>query len=309
MNPETNQLQQLVVGMRQAYARGDNAMAYARAAAGSPTNATIATLIAYDLQAGSYNAQVRRDPATNRRWCEQIAGILAPFLRTEDTVLEAGCGEATTLAGMLGALPERPTRVLGFDLSWSRCAEGLSYLASRNIAAELFVGDLFRIPLADASVDVVYTSHTLEPNGGREEAALRELLRVTRRTLVLVEPIYELADSTVQARMREHGYVRGLYDTLQRLGMSPVRCELLPFCNSSRNPSGIIVVHKQVEENPGPVRFQCPLTCTPLRVEGDVYVSDLTGLVYPVLREIPLLRPEHAIVASRIVQREARHEL
>lgn len=300
MNPETTQLQQLVVGMRQAYARGDNAMAYARAAAGSPTNATIATLIAYDLQAGSYNAQVRRDPATNRRWCEQFAGILAPLLQAGDTVLEAGCGEATTLAGMLAALPVRPARALGFDLSWSRCTEGRSHLASRAVAADLFVGDLFRIPLADASVDVVYTSHTLEPNGGREEEALRELLRVTRRTLVLVEPLYELADPTVQARMREHGYVRGLHDTLRRLGFMPVRHEMLPFCNTSRNPSGLIVVHKQAAGAAGAVRFQCPLTATPLRIEGDAYVSDQTGLVYPVLRGIPMLRPEHAIVASRI---------
>jgi ubiquinone/menaquinone biosynthesis C-methylase UbiE len=37
-----------------------------------------------------------------------------------------------------------------------------------NQQADLVVADLFHIPFADNSVDVVYTSHSLEPNGGRE---------------------------------------------------------------------------------------------------------------------------------------------
>lgn len=303
MNQETTQLQQLAVGMRAAYARGENAMAYARRAAGGTANATIATLIAYDLQAGSYNAQVRHAPELNLRWCEQFASILAPLLRPGDALLEAGCGEATTLAGTLAALPIRPTQTLGFDLSWSRCAEGRRLLQERNLSADLFVADLFQIPLADASVDVVFTSHALEPNGGREDAALRELLRVTRRTLVLVEPLYELSDASVQARMREHGYVRGLHDTLTRLGAPPSRHERLPFCVTARNPSGLIVVEK---DPPAPAlarstAFQCPLTATPLETREDVCLSRETGLAYPVVRGIPLLRPEHAFVASKLV--------
>ena len=300
MHPETEQLQKLVAGMRSAYARGENAMAFAREAAGSTTNATIATLIAYDLQAGTYNAQVRQNPEINQRWCEQFASLLSPFLDVGSSLLEAGCGEATTLAGMLARLPQTPARVMGFDLSWSRCFEGRKYLAERGVAAELFVADLFRLPLADASVDVVYTSHTLEPNGGREEAALRELLRVTRRTLVLVEPLYELVDEPVRVRMRDHGYVRGLYDTLRRIGVTPVRHELLPFSNTPRNPSGIIVVQKSVDRPAGDTDFQCPLTATTLRAASDVYASPDSGLVYPVLRGIPLLRPEHAVVASKL---------
>lgn len=47
----------------------------------------------------------------------------------------------------------------------------------------------------------------------REEEAIRELMRVARRAVVLVEPIYELANSEAQARMHTHGYVRGLKET------------------------------------------------------------------------------------------------
>ena len=45
----------------------------------------------------------------------------------------------------------------------------------------LFTSDLDRIPLASESVDVVLTIHAVEPNHGREEPILSELLRVARK--------------------------------------------------------------------------------------------------------------------------------
>ncbi len=300
MSSETEQLQRLIAGMRTAYAAGANVMAHAREVTGSSANATLATLIAYDLQTGTYNELARRNPEVNARWCRQMAGILAPLLGSGDTVLEAGCGEATTLAGTLAHLPVAPARALGFDLSWSRCAEAREWLTGRGVAAGVFVADLFRIPLADASVDVVYTSHTVEPNGGREEQALRELLRVTRRTLVLVEPSYERADEAAQARMREHGYVRALRTVLEKLGARVTRDELLPFSVNPRNPSGLLVVEKHPVSPRRASGFQCPLTGAALADGGEVHFAESMGLAYPVLQGIPLLRPEHAVVASKL---------
>lgn len=71
----------------------------------------------------------------------------------------------------------------GFDLSWSRISVAQKWLDEKSVKAQLFVGDLFSIPLADRSVDVVYTSHSLEPNGGKEELAIKELLRVPGKQL------------------------------------------------------------------------------------------------------------------------------
>lgn len=110
------------------------------------------------------------------------------------------------------------SHALGLDISWSRCTEGQSWLSEKEVAARLFVADLFNIPLEDESVDVIFTSHSIEPNGGREEDALRELMRVARRAVVLIEPIYELANADAQSHMRSHGYVRGLKETAERLG-------------------------------------------------------------------------------------------
>lgn len=296
----------LLLGMRAAFARGENAMEFARHETGAGQNLPAATMIAYDLQAGSYIAQATADRESNARWCGQLAEVLSGYVDPSGTLLEVGCGEATTLAGVLEHLPAAPSRALGFDISWSRCAAGLDWLKSRSQQATLFVADLFSIPLETNSVDVVYTSHSLEPNGGREEAAVHELLRVARRAVVLIEPLYELAPPEAQARMRSHGYVRNLKATVERLGGRVTDYRLLPCCGNPLNPSGLLVVEKCVEIqpevpvriHPGEIAWRCPFSHAPMHAGPEAFFCPESGLAYPCLRGVPLLRPEHAVVAS-----------
>ncbi len=296
------ELRQLILGMRAAYAKGDNAMEYARQAVGTIGNSVVATLIAYDLQAGSYVAGVRENPEENLRWCIQLAKILDPLLTKQSSLLEVGCGEATTLAGVLQRLTNTPTHALGFDISWSRCTEGRGWLTEKKVPARLFVADLFNIPLEDESVDVVYTSHSIEPNGEQEEDAIRELMRVARRAVVLIEPIYELASAAAQTRMSSHGYIRGLKETAERLGAKVNDYRLLGYTSNSLNPSGLVLIEKNGINRAGVApAWRCPITHTPMSDMGDVFAGDRSGLAYPVLRGIPLLRAEHGVVASKIL--------
>lgn len=293
----------LIQKMRLAYQRGENAMASAREIIGKSENSLMATLISYDLQAGSYISAVKKNPEIKERWCQQVANIINPLIedKKQFTLLEIGCGEATTLRGVLEKLSHIPEYSLGFDLSWSRVAYGLRYLSEEQIQASLFVADLFNIPLADESIDIVYTSHSLEPNGGREKEAIKELLRVARHAVVLIEPIYELASPEAQERMRYHGYIRGLKDVATQLGAVVTNYKLLDFTPNPLNPSGLLLLEKAtiVNSTVG-ISWSCPLTRTRLEDIGDVFESEETGLVYPVLRGIPMLNPSNAIVASRI---------
>jgi len=302
-------LQALIAGMRAAYARGENAMTYARDVLDQSENDPLATLISYDLQAGSYVEEAVRNPESVQRWCRQLADGIAGFLNSNAaaragaaSILEVGCGEATTLAGVVGALGSRIRSAYGFDLSWSRVMHGRQWLQTQAALAELFVADLFHIPMADASVDVVYSSHSLEPNRGREEAAIRECLRVARYGVLLAEPIYELADEPARRRIDEHGYVRGLKQAAEAVGAEIVNYGLLEWRPDAFNPSGALLLAKprDAQNQPAPQSLWiCPLTGAALQDFGDVWYAADSGIAYPVFRGVPMLRPEHAILAAR----------
>lgn len=304
MKIEKEKLRRLVEGMRSAFRRGENAMAWARASGElSPCAVVDAALIAYDLQAGSYVASAQKDPDYRARWCVQIAGLIKPRIEPGDRVLEVGVGEATTLSGVVRSLADPSLRPMGFDLSWSRVRVGYDWLNENGISATLFVADLFNIPLADNAVDVVYTSHSLEPNGGREAAAITECLRVARKVVILVEPIYELASHAAQQRMARHGYVRNLREAALALGAEVQEYGLLGVCANPLNPSGVLVLKKRTPTLPGSAgvqsMWQCPVTGSQLFDRTDAFSAPDVGLAYPVMRSVPLLRADHAVVASR----------
>ena len=234
-------LKTLIADVRGHFAAGGNAAQRVRELNQSPENEAFGILLAYDLQAGSYVANAQRNPDSHRRWCEQAAESLRPFVRPKTSILEVGCGECTTLSGVLTAMADLSLDGYGFDISWSRLAVGRDWLNAHSISANLFVADLGQIPLADDSIDVVYSSHSLEPNGGRELPLLRECLRVARTAVVLIEPLYELATEPQRGRMREHGYVRSLRAAADELACNVTDFQLLPFSPNPLNPSGRLV--------------------------------------------------------------------
>lgn len=301
MTGETAELGRLILGMRAAYQRGENAMAWAREQAGHKTSLDLATLVAYDLQSGGYVQYVLDHPHFYQNWCRQTSSLLRPWMEPGDRLLEVGVGEATTLTGTAKFLNDLDPELMGLDLSWSRIKVAQEFAKSNQVQARLFVGDALNIPLADNSVDVLYTAHSLEPNLDREEAAIAECLRVACKAVVLIEPLYELASKQVQQRMDALGYVRGLKAAAKRLEARVADYRLLDVYSNPLNPSGVLTLIKDrasAQKSPASGYWQCPLTRAPLVDQGDVFAAPAVGLSYPVMRKIPLLRPEHAVISS-----------
>jgi SAM-dependent methyltransferase len=280
------------------YHRGVNITEHLRSREGAALNSETAILYAYDVQAGSY-ARAMADPVyagRKRAAAARIAEVLAPLRFT--SMLDAGTGEATTLAELLPLLPLLPEPVLAFDLSLSRLLFAQRHLRERAITGvELFTAALENIPLADASVDLVLTVHVVEPNGGRERAVLAELLRVARRYLVLIEPSHELASDEARRRMERHGYARALPDHLRELGArialhEPFGADLNPL-----NPAAVLVVDRGEPVAPGRPTLVSPLTRTPL-VRGDGCLYSRDGFAFPVIEGIACLRPDNAVLAA-----------
>ncbi len=287
--------------LQQAYQEGDNITAILRQAQGQDQNDEEVIEAAYDLQTGSYVAAMA-SPEMARHKEDYAAAIAREIeaLITPVSLLEAGVGEATTMSGVIRALALDPAKAYGFDLSWSRVAYARNWLESQSLpGVTLCTGSLFHIPFADNSIDVVYTSHTVEPNGGKEEPILRELYRVTRHWLVLLEPCFELAGENERQRMERLGYCRNLAGICRNLGYEVVKHQLFPLTVNPLNPTGIIVIRKPKVAIMQEHVLACPKFRTPLQEIGGMLYSPEALAVYPVLCGIPCLRPESAIMASK----------
>jgi ubiquinone/menaquinone biosynthesis C-methylase UbiE len=179
--------------IKQLYQSGVNISEWVRNDEGSSDSSLTAILYSYDAQAGSYLDALQESKVASLKLQtgEKPASILDDL--APETLLDAGVGEATTLVPVIRAMKRRPPSIWGIDLSLSRLLFARQHLSKNEIeGVQLFTGSLDNLPMTTGSMDVVLTVHSVEPNRGRGKHVLRELLRVAKRYVVMIEPSYEL---------------------------------------------------------------------------------------------------------------------
>ncbi|EAY32003.1 methyltransferase domain-containing protein [Microscilla marina] len=281
------------------YNKGENIMSFLRGQ--NNKNSTEAILISYDFQAGTYIQYTNNHPDFNSNYTKHIAQTLADF--APSSILEVGVGEATTLANVLAKMEDSHIKSYGFDLSWSRIKYAYQYVNTKELKQSVFLstGDLFQMPYLDNSIDIVYTSHSIEPNGGREKEALEELYRVAKKYVILLEPAYELANKEARQRMKNNGYVTSLHSTALSLGYKVLEYRLFDYCANPLNPTGLMIIEKSTEKNAITHPLACPVTRTSLSFDENAYFSKSSLLAYPILHGVPCLTPDDAIVATKFL--------
>ena len=191
-----------IADAKKAYAEGKNITELLRAQKKIDVNTSEIIEAAYDLQAGTYIKHVTQNPEQATLYTNEIAQILDKHTHPEDTLLDIGTGELTTLSLLISALTNKPKNVYAFDISWSRIYKGIAF-AKNKMGVEYkrvkpFVADINEIPLLDKSINITTSSHALEPNGEKLKGLLIELFRVTIDKLVLFEPCYEINSQEVK---------------------------------------------------------------------------------------------------------------
>ena len=281
--------------VKKIYENGGNILGFLKSKSNSLQNSTESILISYDFQAGTYTEFVKQ----NTEYINNYTGAIAKLLDnlSFNSIIEVGVGEATTLGNVVERLVKRPEFIYGFDLSWSRIKYAQQYLKSKKITGTLFTGNLFNAPIGDNAIDIVYTSHSIEPNGGKEKEALRELYRITSKYLVLLEPAYEFADEEGKKRMERLGYIKNLHSTAKDLGYKTVEYRKFDYCTNPLNPTGLIVIEKKSNEVSNNV-LACPVSKTRLQLEKNAYFSKESLLAYPIIDGVPCLLAENAILAT-----------
>ena len=264
-------------------------------------------MISYDFQAGSYVKNYENAPEKVQNFVRRLASCIEELPGAKQSIFEPGIGEATTFAALMTQISVPFVFSGGVDVSWSRIKTAQQFVAEIRPAlgwqGNLVMGDMFELPLEDNAVDIVYTVHAIEPNGGREKEILAELYRVTNEYLILLEPAYELADIEAQKRMEQHGYIQSLYRSAKELGYDILIWELYGTSMNPLNPTGFLVIKKRQQrsrsEGYSP-RFSCPITKARLEKIGNAFFSRDSLLAYPIVNGVPCLMKEYAIVATKM---------
>lgn len=287
--------------IKELYSKGENIIQYLKSIGGNERNTIEDILISYDFQAGSYVEGFSKNREYNYKYCKALSLIINK-IDNVDSIIEIGVGEATTLATLLENLDNKPSKILGLDISWSRLKFAKELLADFNFKnVNLFTANLFEIPLLDNSIDVVYTSHSIEPNGGKEEEALKELYRITNKYLILLEPAYEFANDEGKARMEKNGYIKGLHATALKLGYKVVEHRLYDYSSNPLNPTGLIIIEKNTDR-PNTPELVCPISHTELvKVNESLLYSKESFLAFPIVDDIPCLLKENSILAAHLL--------
>ncbi|MBI96848.1 hypothetical protein CL656_06870 [bacterium] len=264
------------------------------------SNTLESILISYDLQSGSYTEFAKNNIKYINEYSSAI-GKTINGLGEFQSIMEVGVGEATIMCPLMKNISKNKNlEMYGFDLSWSRVRYSLKNSIESNLKINLFNANLFEIPLAENSIDIVYTSHSLEPNGGKEKQALEELYRVTNKYLVLLEPDYKNATNEGRNRMEKLGYVINLSQHAKELGYEVIKDESFGISVNALNPTRLTIIKKVPFQGKQNIKYICPISKSDLDLYKNFYYSKAGGLIYPVIQNIPSFLSTSAILGSHL---------
>ena len=300
-----------ILAARKAYSEGQNITELLRRQKQVTGNTPEIIEAAYDLQAGTYIEHVEKHPEQTAAYTAELAELLDSHISSTGSLLDVGTGELTTLSLVTTKLTRKPRDIFAFDISWSRVFKGRGY-AGRTLGNDYqrltpFVGDISEIPLPAKSIDITTSSHALEPNGGRLKELLAELFRVTAGKVILFEPCYEINSEEGRQRMDRLGYIKDIGGVVEALNGKLVDRITIRNSTNPLNPTACFVIEPPPgDDSPAdhqsgaaPV-FSVPGTSQLLTKVDEFYFSNDTGLSFPVLKSIPVLKSNAAILASAL---------
>ena len=308
------------MSLKDLYDKNVNIMEYFRERENTSNNTLNSIMTSYDQQAGSYIKDYEDDNESDNYHINNerislkskvykekfITAIKDVFDKFDySTVLEAGVGEATTLNFIIEKC-NKNAKYYGFDLAPSRIMQGQRFLKKYNNSAELIVGNLLQTPYEDNAFDIVYTVHSIEPNTDKASDILKELYRITNKYLILIEPCYELGNEETKKNIDKHKYIKNLKAITDSLGYKIIEYKLFPIGTYANQPQLLIIEKNAKAQNKEAVKYCCPICQNHLVTStqfGEVnYFCKECLVVYPVLKNVPLLTKEHAILFTQYLE-------
>jgi SAM-dependent methyltransferase len=175
---------------------------------------------------------------------------LANFVTAVDdieSVLDVGCGSGLLTSHL--AASGRYREVIGIDASPQRIAGARTFGALNRSPARFEVMSMAEIGLPDRAVDLSVTSFALEQSGEHLERCLAEIVRVTRKLIVLLEPTNEFFPTLASMwHVPLWGWANRYHAALTRTGLAyAMRPTLLSHYT---NPGTLFVIDLERTEHP-----------------------------------------------------------
>ena len=250
------------------------------------------------------NGEVKLISSVDNMRCirKEMASVLSDL--DFETVLEVGVGELTTL-GSISEIFGSELALHGVDLSLNRMRHGLAEYEKRFTGSPtVSKANAIKLPYPDNTFDLVYTRHTLEQMPNIYQSALEEIIRVSRRHVVLFEPSFRLGGWVQKLKMLNTDYVRGITNFLAR--RSDVSLSPPYLMSNSANPLNHTACYRMVVEKPDiPLEktspmLVCPLTKDVLKHRDGYLLSETAGRAYPIIDGIPVLDESYSFLITPI---------
>ncbi len=163
-------------------------------------------------------------------------------------ILDVGTGEFTQFYLVKNKLNNKNYELLkdaGLDISFNRLDLGKKFLNQNNIKIDYILqADASNIPISENSFDLIYTCHCLEQVPNLFQKSVEEMLRVSSKFVVLIEPSYELSSAASKKYIYGKNYVMITDKILSKIkGVSKILRKKLPV-RQYINGAEMIIIEK-----------------------------------------------------------------
>tara|TARA_B100001027_G_scaffold163808_1_gene116126 strand:+ start:680 stop:1570 length:891 start_codon:yes stop_codon:yes gene_type:complete len=248
--------------------------------------------LSYDIQSGSYIHKFKKTNSSHlkKKFKYFLNTIKKHFSKTR-TILDFGTGEMTNLSFFIGQLSQKITYYAN-DISLNRVYLGQEFLKKKLKKklfqkVNVFCSSYDRLPFLDNSIDLVITSHALEPNGKNKRKILNELLRIAKYGIVMQEPHYEIANNTIKKRMNKFNYIKGIKKYFDKKNG---KLSIIENVHKTNKKVASVFFYKKKINKSKPKYYVDINTKDNLIRKKNFYYSRKSKQVYPIINNIPVFK-------------------
>lgn len=159
------------------------------------------------------------------------------------SILEIGCGNLINAYHVKEKYQDK-VEFNGVDIAEQRIKIGLERFDSLNPDCFKVVSITEKTDFADGQFDIVFSMHCIEQISYDTQNAIREMYRICRHRICMIEPVYENGNFVQRLYLIVADHTRILLKSIKNLGLHLVCNEICDLQTNLYNQSSILIIDK-----------------------------------------------------------------